>query len=91
MARHDVVERELGGALAAVLAEVLVAGEDLASREPHARSRPPDAVLQLDDRWRAQDLTLGVRTMVWSYSMTSAFSPKTRRKALRRSQTLRGS
>jgi len=39
----------------------------------------------------ARRATLGVLTMVWSYSMTSAFSPKTRRNALRRSQTLRGS
>ena len=43
------------GLLAAVLADVAVAGEDLAPRQAHARARPPDAVLELDDRRRAQD------------------------------------
>ena len=54
VARHDVVEGQLGCALSAVLAEVLVPGEDLPAREPHAGPRPPDAVLQLDDRRCAQ-------------------------------------
>ena len=54
MARHDVVEREPGDVPAAVLARVAVADEDLASREPDARPRSLDAVLEPDDRGGAQ-------------------------------------
>ena len=42
MARHDVVERQVVGLPAAVLAGVAVAGEDLAPRQLHPRSRAAD-------------------------------------------------
>ena len=39
----------------------------------------------------ARNSIRGVRIIWWSYSTTSAFSPKTRRKARGRLQTLSGS
>ncbi len=46
----------LVGAFAAVLAEVPVAGEDLAARQTDTRAGALDAVLQLDDRRCSQHL-----------------------------------
>jgi hypothetical protein len=44
VARHHVVDREVARLLAAVLAHVVIAHEDLAPGEAHLRSRPLDHV-----------------------------------------------
>jgi len=49
VAWHDVIESEVRRLPAAVLAGVAIAVEDLAARELHPRSRPPDQVLEPDD------------------------------------------
>ncbi len=54
MAGHDVVERHVVGLAAAVLADVAVAREDLATRQLDPRSRAPDEVLEADDGGRAE-------------------------------------
>ncbi len=53
MARHDVVEGQVVALAAAVLAGVPVPGEDLAPAQLDPRARPPDEVLEADDRGRA--------------------------------------
>src|SRR5258707_4323176 len=55
MARDDMVQSEIAGADAAVLAGVMIANEDLAAGEPHARSRPFDHVHQPNDRWPREE------------------------------------
>ena len=54
VARHHVVERQVVGLAAAVLAGVPVAREDLATAELHARPRPADEVLETDHGGRAE-------------------------------------
>ena len=58
--RHHVVQRQIAGGLAAVLAHVPVAGEDLAPGEAYPRSRPPDVVLE-PDHARGAERALGGR------------------------------
>ena len=49
-ARHHVIDGQLRLGLAAILASVAVAGEDLPASQLYVRRRPPDVVLELDDR-----------------------------------------
>src|SRR5450759_6015119 len=53
MARHDVVQSQVAGLAAAVLAGVAVSNEDFPPRQPNARPGPPYLVLEADDRRRA--------------------------------------
>jgi hypothetical protein len=90
MARHDVVEREVVGLPAAVLARVAVT-LNTSRRDSFTRGRGRRTMC-----WRrmtdgARYSTRGVRTIWWSNSITSAFSPKSNRKARGRLQTLSGS
>ena len=55
MAGHDVVERQVVGLAAAVLAGVPVAAEDLAPGQLDPRPRAADLVLEPDDRGRLVD------------------------------------
>ena len=54
VSRHDVIQREVVTSLAAVLAGVVVALEDLLARELHDRTRSLDVIDEADDRWRVQ-------------------------------------
>ena len=58
MTRHHMVQRQVVPSLAAVLAGVLVALEDLLARELHDRPRPLDVIDETDHRRRLQIQTL---------------------------------
>jgi hypothetical protein len=51
VARDDVVQRQVAGADAAVLAGMVIANENLAPRQPHARPWALDHVHEPNDRW----------------------------------------
>src|SRR5690606_8234329 len=54
-AGHDVIDRQLGRVLSAVLAGVAVAAQDLTLGQPYVRPRPVHHFLQPNDRWRGVD------------------------------------
>ena len=58
MTRHHMVQGQVVTSLAAVLAGVLVALEDLLARELHDRTRSLDVIHEADDRLRLQDEAL---------------------------------
>ena len=64
VAGHDVVDRQVMGLGAAVLAGVAVAGEDLAAAELHARPRPFHEVDEADDRRSVERAGRGVDDLV---------------------------
>src|SRR4029079_15830498 len=101
---QDVVEGQVGGLAAAVLAGVAVPGEDLATGQLEAPGRPRGAGGPAATRGRgrgtrccsritdgAWNSCVTVRMTWWPYSRISALSPKTSRNARGRFVTFRGS
>jgi hypothetical protein len=54
-ARDDVIDRQVGYMLPAVLAGVIVAAENLTLGEPYTWPRPLNHPLQADNRWPWED------------------------------------